>query len=147
MEEDLVKLRGSRRVYMHHIENMFTYITNLIQDFDFGNEQHTVETKTLRASFSNKIEQIKLPDSHILTLLKTENLKTNLMRLLQKIIKTQILTKIVQVFLKIQMKESQNIPPVPCLTLKENEAKRIPVKLLKLQISKFNGNILTWQNF
>ena len=45
------------------------------------------------------------------------------------------------------MKESQNIPPVPCLTLKENEAKRIPVKLLKLQISKFNGNILTWQNF
>ena len=106
-----------------------------------------METKTLRASFSNKIEQIKLLDSHILTLLKTENLKTNLMRLLQKIIKTQILTKIVQVFLKIQMKESQNIPPVPCLTLKENEAKRIPVKLLKLQISKFNGNILTWQNF
>ena len=132
---------------MHHIENMFTYITNLIQDFDFGNEQHTVETKTLRASFSNKIEQIKLLDSHILTLLKTENLKTNLMTLLQKIIKTMILTKIVQVLFKIQMKESQNIPPVPSLTLKENEAKHIPVKLLKLQISRFNGNILIWQNF
>ena len=31
------------------------------------------------------------------------------------------------------------------LTFRDNEVKYIPVKLLKLKISKFNGNILNWQ--
>ena len=48
---------------------------------------------------------------------------------------------------KIKIKESQTIPPVQNLTLQDNEAKDIPVKLLKLEISKFNGNVLNWQGF
>ena len=69
MEGDLAKLRGLRRVYICHLENMVTDINNLIQDFDFQNEQHLVEIKT---AFSSKIEQIKLLDNNILSLLKTE---------------------------------------------------------------------------
>ena len=57
MEGDLAKLRGSRRVYIRHSENTVTNINNLIQDFDFGNEQHIVEIKTLKATFSNKIKK------------------------------------------------------------------------------------------
>ena len=57
MEGDLTKLRGSRRVYIRHSENTVTNINNLIQDFNFGNEQHIVEIKTLKATFSNKIEK------------------------------------------------------------------------------------------
>ena len=52
MEGDLTKLRGSLRVYIRHLVKD---INNLIQDFDFGNEQHIVEIKTLKATFSNKI--------------------------------------------------------------------------------------------
>ena len=69
MEGDLAKLRGLRRVYICHLENMVTDINNVIQDFDFRNEQHPVEIKT---TFSSKIEQIKLLDNNILSLLKTE---------------------------------------------------------------------------
>ena len=47
-------------------------INNLIQDFDFGNEQHIVEIKTLKATFSSKIEQVKPLDNHSLSLFKTE---------------------------------------------------------------------------
>ena len=47
----------------------------------------------------------------------------------------------------IEIKESQNILPVENLTLRNNQVKDIPVKLLKFEISKFNGNILIWQGF
>ena len=51
MEGDLAKLRVSRRVYIRHLENTVTDINNLmIQDFDFGNEQHIVEIKILKAT-------------------------------------------------------------------------------------------------
>ena len=53
-------------------------MNNMIQYFDFGDEQHTVEIRTLKATFSNKIEQIKLLDNHILNLLKTEESENEL---------------------------------------------------------------------
>ena len=74
MERDLVKLRGSRRVYIRHLGNKVTGINNLIQDFDFGNGQHIVGIETLKATFSNMIEQIKLLDNHILSLIKNRGI-------------------------------------------------------------------------
>ena len=62
-------------------------------------------------------------------------------------IKTRILTKIEHVLHKIKIKESQSIPPVQNSALRDNKAKDIPVKLPKLEISKFNGNTLNWQGF
>ena len=53
-------------------------MNNMIQYFDFGNEQHIVEIKTLKVTFSNKIEQIKLLDNHILNLLKTQESENEL---------------------------------------------------------------------
>ena len=148
MEGDLAKLKGSRRVYIRHLENTVTDISNLIQDFDFGNEQHIVEIKTLKATFSNKIEQIKRLDNHILSLLKTEKSENELDEIVTKDDKnTRILTEIEHVLHRIRIKESQTIPPVQNLTLRDNEAKGIPVKLPKLEISKFNGNTLDWQGF
>ena len=57
------------------------------------------------------------------------------------------MTKIEHVLHKIKIKESQTIPPVQNLTLRDSEAKDILVKPPKLEISKFNGNILNWQSF
>ena len=57
------------------------------------------------------------------------------------------MTKIEHVLHKITIKERQTIPPVQNFTLRDNEAKEIPVKLPKLEISKFNGNVLNWQGF
>ena len=53
-----MKLRRSRGVYIRHLENTVADINNMIQDFDFGNKKHIVEIKTLKATFSNRIEQI-----------------------------------------------------------------------------------------
>ena len=53
-------------------------MNNMIQYFDFGNGQHIVEIKTLKATYSNKIEQIKLLNNHILNLLKTEESENEL---------------------------------------------------------------------
>ena len=148
MEGDLAKLRVSRRVYIRHLENRVTDINNLIHDFDFGNEEHTVEIKTLKATFSKKTEQIKLLDNHTLPLFKTEESENELDKTVIKDDKnTWILTKIEHVLHKLKIKESQTIPPVQNFTLRDNEAKDIPVKLPKLEISKFNGNILNWQGF
>ena len=53
------------------------------------------------------------------------------------------MTKIEHVLHKIKIKESQTIPPVENLALRDNKAKDIPVKLPNLEISKFNGDILS----
>ena len=122
MEGDLAKLRGSRRVYIRHSENTVTNINNLIQDFDFGNEQHIVEMKTFKATFANKIEQIKLLDNHILSLLKTEVPENELDEIVTKDDKnTWILTNIEHALHKLKIKESQSIPPVQNLTLRDGE--------------------------
>ena len=127
---------------------MVTGINNLIQNFDFGNEQHIVEIKTLKATFSNKIEQIKLLDNHIVSLLKTEESENKFVEIVTRDDKnTRILTKIEHVLHKIKIKESQIIPPVQNFTLRDNKVKGIPVKFPKLDISKFTGNILNWQGF
>ena len=84
MEGDLAKLRGSRRVYIRHLENTVTAINKLIHDFDFGNEQHIVEIKTLKATPSNKIEQIKLLNNQILSLLKTQESENELDQIVTK---------------------------------------------------------------
>ena len=127
---------------------MVTGINNLIQNFDFGNEQHIVEIKTLKATFSNKIEQIKLLDNHIVSLLKTEESENKFVEIVTRDDKnTRILTKIEHVLHKIKIKESQIIPPVQNFTLRDNKVKDIPVKFPKLDISKFTGNILNWQGF
>ena len=57
------------------------------------------------------------------------------------------MTKIDHVLHKIKIKKRQTIPTVQNLTLRDNEAKDIPIKLPKLEISKFNGKILNWQDF
>lgn len=44
----------------------------MIQDFDSENEQCLVGIRTLKVTFSNKIEQLKLLDNQILSLLKAE---------------------------------------------------------------------------
>ena len=107
-----------------------------------------MEIKTLKTTFSNKIEQIKRLDNHILSLLKTEKSENELDEIVTKDDKNiRILTKIEHVLHKIRIKESQTILPVQNLTLRDNEAKGISVKLPKLEISKFNGNILDWQGF
>ena len=78
-------------------------------------------------------------------MLKTEEYENELDEIVTRDDKSiQILTKVEHVLHKIKIKESKNIPPVQKLTLQDNEAKDIPVKL---EISKFNGNILNWQGF
>ena len=89
------------------------------------------------------MNNIKLLDNHILPLLKAEESENKLDEIVTRDDKNKrILTKIGHIFHKISVKESQNIPPVQNLTLRDNEAKGIPVKFPKLEISKFNGNIL-----
>ena len=130
------------------MENTVTNINDLIQNFEFGNEQHIVEIKTLKTNFSNKTEQIKLLGNHILSLLKTEESENELDEIVTNDDKnTLMLTKIEHVLHKIKIKKSQTIPHVQNLTLRDNEAKGIPVKFPKLEISKFNGNIVNWQGF
>ena len=55
------------------------------------------------------------------------------MRLLQEMIKTQILTKIEHHLYKTKIKESQNIPPAQNLNLQDSATKVAPVKLPRLQ--------------
>ena len=102
----------------------------------------------MKATFSNKVVSINLPENHLLSFLKTETSENELNEIARRDDKNpMILTKIEHVLHKIRIKESQNIPSVQNLTLRDNEVNDILVKLPKLEISKFNGIILNWQGF
>ena len=86
------------------MENKVTDINDLIQNFEFGNEQHIVEIKTLKTNFSNKTEQTKLLGNHILSLLKTEESENELDEIVTNDDKnTLMLTKIEHVLHKIKI--------------------------------------------
>ena len=47
----LARLRGLRRVYLRHLESSVKDIINLIETFDYENEQNFIELNSLKNSF------------------------------------------------------------------------------------------------
>ena len=141
-EGDLSGLRGTRKVYLRTISNTEKEILDLTRDFDPHNEDSVTAFKH---SFHEKFNEIKELDDKILNLLKPEEKENELEEIIYRDDKIMFtIAKLDRNLNKIHSTVSLRAPSVSTI---EPSASDIKVRLPKLEIKNFNGNILEWQSF
>ena len=146
---ELARLRGSRRVYLRHLESSVKDIINLIETFDYENEQNLIELNSLKNNFLTKTQQIKTFDDEYLKLLKPEEFEIELNEIITRDDKNiRTAAKVDHVLNKVKIQQTTPVPNISTLSLENRETlAKIPVKLPKPELTKFDGNILNWQVF
>ena len=148
-KEELSKLRGSHKVYRRRMESLETEIQALLLRFDIKNEEYRDELRAYKTKYQSKIEEIKTVDSKVLNFLSqlTENL-------IREDAFIDVMTKIDDVLTKIYNLETNNSEHSSVRQTTSNHTrspsnptKTIKVKLPKLELKPFDGNILNWQPF
>ena len=69
MTESLSKKRGTRNVYIRHIENLANEIKETLVNFDISNSRHRERLKGLKYSLDDKIKKIAILDNEFILLL------------------------------------------------------------------------------
>ena len=59
MTESLSKKRGTRNVYIRHIENLENEIKETLVNFDINNSRHRERLKGLKYSLDNKMKKLQ----------------------------------------------------------------------------------------
>ena len=139
-EAQLARLRGSRQVYLRHLESSVKDI-NLIETLDYENEQNLIELNSLKNSFLIKTQQIKTFDDEYLKLLKPEEFEIELSEIITRDDKNiRIVAKIDHVLNKVKLQQTTSVPNISTLSLANRETlTKIPVKVPKLELTKFYG--------
>ena len=141
-KEELSKLRGSHKVYRRRMESLETEIQALLRRFDIQNEEHRYELRAYKTKYQSKIEEIKTVDSKVLNFLSqlTENL-------IREDAFIDVMTKIYN--LETNNSEHSSVRQTTSNHTRSpsNPTKTIKVKLPKLELKPFDGNILNWQPF
>ena len=146
----LTRLKGSERVYLRHMKNMERIILDEIGTLSCKNEEHISKLTGLKNGLSGKIDKVKEIDQKILDILPQEESEKELEDILVlKDLNFELLAKIDRCLKKT--------PPSPSLssldisiqgsTPRTTQIQDVRVKLPKLELSKFDGDIINWQGF
>ena len=146
----LTRLKGSKRVYLRHMKNMERSILDEIGTFSCENEEQTTKLTGLKNGLLEKIDKVKEIDQKILDILPQEESEKELEDILVlEDLNFELLAKIDRYLKKT--------PPPPSLssldisnqgsTSGTTQIQDVKVKLPKLELSKFDGDIINWQGF
>ena len=139
-KRDLFKLRGTHKVYLRTITSTEKPILDLTRDFDPRNEDSMIKLIAFKHSFHEIFNNIKELDDKILNLLKPEEKENELEEVIYRNDKIMlIIAKLDRNLNKIPSTVSLRAPSVSTTELSASDIK---VRLPKLEITKFNGNIL-----
>ena len=145
--EKLVRLRGARKIYLRSIKNREWDSLEMIENFSIDDENSTIKLTLAKLSLQDRINKVKQQDEEIRKILKTDDMENELEEILIWEEKLQIFIARIEHCLckpKIHVDRnslrSSNSSPLPI-----NES--VKVKLPKLEISKFNGDVINWQGF
>ena len=124
-------------------------ILDILETFDYENKQNLIELNSLKNSFLTKTQQIKTFDDEYSKLLKPEESEIELNEIITRDDKNiRTVAKIDHVLNKVKIQQATPVPNISTLSLANRETlTKIPVKLPKLELTKFDGNILNWQVF
>ena len=154
-KEGLSKLRGSHKVYRRRMESLETEILALLCRFDIQNEEHKYELCAYKTKYQTKIEEIKTVDSKILNFLSQEEYEHELTEsLIREDAFINVMTKIDRVLSKIYNLETNDSEHSFVRETTSNHTRSpsnptetVKVKLPKLELKPFDGNVLNWQPF
>ena len=144
-ESELGRLRGTRQVYIRHITNSEREILDLLTDFETENEDSVTRLIALKDRIKEKHEKVKDLDQKILHLLEQSESEVEIDSIITRDDQLQL------TFVKIErnLNKINAGPSIHSLTLsnRENDQSGVQVKLPKLTIKNFNGDIVNWQSF
>ena len=137
------------------MESLETEIQALLRRFDIQNEEHRGELRAYKTKYQTKIEEIKAVDSKVLNFLSQEEYEHELTEnLIREDAFIDVMTKIDDVLTKIYNLETNNSEHSSVRQTTSNHTrspsnptKTVKVKLPKLELKPFDGNILNWQPF
>ena len=145
MAVEITKLRGLKSVYTRHLKGLEMELEKGLVDFALGSEEHIVHLSGLKKSYLSDVEKIQAQNDNILALLKGQELEkelcenlnqgSNYNRTLAKI--DFYLNKVLTVAFSL---ENLNI-------LCSTQSYENKVKLPRIELSKFNGDIIEWKGF
>ena len=146
MAESLSKKRGTRNVYIRHIENLENEIKETIANFDIGNSRHRERLKGLKYSLDDKMKKIAILDDEIFDLLDQKDAEFEL---------SNTLLRNDRIFGLIASREeasnknknNKNSLISNSSSTSNNNVDEVMCKLPKLVIKEFDGSVLNWQSF
>ena len=141
----LTRLKGSKRVYLRHMKNMKRSILDEIGTFSCENEKQISKLTGLKNGLLEKIDKVKEIDQKILDILPQDESEKEDILVLEDL-NFELLAKIDRCLKKT--------PPPPSLrsldissqgsTPRTIQIQDVRVKLAKLELSKFDGDIINW---
>ena len=138
-------LRGTGNVYRRTITNNEKEILNLTRDFDPHSEDSVIKLTAFKHSFHEKFNKIKELDDKILNLLKPEEKENEIEKIMYR--DDNIMFTIAKLDRNLNKIPSTVSLRSPSVSTTEPSASDIKVRLPKLEIKKFNGNISFLQQF
>ena len=141
----LTRLKGSKRVYLRHMKNMKRSILDEIGTFSCENEKQISKLTRLKNGLLEKIDKVKEIYQKILDILPQDESEKEDILVLEDL-NFELLAKIDRCLKKT--------PPPPSLrsldissqgsTPRTTQIQDVRVKLAKLELSKFDGDIINW---
>ena len=145
MAEEIAKLRGLKSVYTRHLQGLEMELEQGLVDFVAGSEEHIVNLSGLKKSSLSDVEKIQAQNDNILALLKGQGLENELFENLNQGSKyNRTLGKIDFYLNKVPTVAAslENLNISSSTQVHENK-----VKLPRIELSKFNGDIIEWKGF
>ena len=142
---ELTRFRGTRKTYLRNISNQERHILDLIQKpIDEKTETSLTASKN---SLLEKFEKVKILNENILEHLTGGEFEKELEENLDKTDQIhEILAKVDYVLNRNQVIISEN-SKAKTVSSTETSSGNIKVQLPKLEIVKFDGDIINWQSF
>ena len=146
MTESLSKKRGTRNVYIRHIENLENEIKETLVNFDINNSRHRERLKGLKYSLDDKMKKIAILDNEIFDLLEQKDAETELSNTLVR--NDRIFGLIASIEETSNKNENNEVSLISNSSSTSNSnVDEVMCKLPKLVIKEFDGSVLNWQTF
>ena len=151
MTESLCKIRGTRNVYICHIENLENEIKETIVNLDINNLRHRERLKVLKYSLDDKMKKIAILDNEIFDLLEQKDAETELSNTLVRNDRISGLIASIEETSKFHFSNKNKNNEVSLIlnssSTSNSNVDDVMYKLRKLVIKEFDDSVLNWQTF
>ena len=145
MAEEVSKFRGVKSVHIRYLRSLENDIEELFLNFEMGSEDHKVNLTGLKMSYLSSMEKIQQQNENIREMLKGKDLEDELFENLKQ--KNQYNKMLAKLDLYLNKKPSP-LPAVENLNMSSSGSlTESKIKLSKLELCKFNGDIIEWKGF
>ena len=145
MAVEITKLRGLKSVYTRHLKGLEMELEKGLVDFAIGSEEHIVHISGLKKSYLSDVEKIQAQNDNILALLKGQELENELFKNLNQDSNYNRTLAKIDFYLNKVLTVAFSLENLNILCSTQSYENK--VKLPRIELSKFNGDIIEWKGF